>query len=81
VVADMIKTAAERTQALVTTHSPDLLNRFNIHDVAVMSRLEEDPKVQWHRPENRKTLVQMLKAVSGESIGDLHRSGELEVIS
>ena len=78
VVADMIKTAAERTQVLVTTHSPDLLNRFDLADIAVMSRINEGPKATWHRPSDRKTLVQMLKTVTGETLGDLHRSGELE---
>ena len=78
VVAEMIKTAAERTQVLVTTHSPDLLNCFDIADVAVMARSEDDAKVAWHRPANRKTLVEMLKNVTGETLGDLHRSGELE---
>ena len=78
IVAEMIKTAAERTQVLVTTHSPDLLNCFDIADVAVMARNEDDAKVAWHRPANRKTLVQMLDNVTGETLGDLHRSGELE---
>ena len=78
VVAEMIKTAAERTQVLVTTHSPDLLNCFDIADVAVMARNEDDAKVAWHRPANRKTLVRMLNNVTGETLGDLHRSGELE---
>ena len=78
VVAEMIKTAAERTQVLVTTHSPDLLNCFDIADVAVMARNEDDAKVAWHRPANRKTLVEMLNNVTGETLGDLHRSGELE---
>ncbi len=78
VVAEMIKTAAERTQVLVTTHSPDLLNCFDIADVAVMARNADDAKVVWHRPANRKTLVQMLKDISSETLGDLHRSGELE---
>lgn len=78
VVADMIKTAAERTQVLVTTHSPDLLNRFDLADIAAMSRIGEAPKATWHRPADRKTLAQMLKAVTSETLGDLHRSGELE---
>lgn len=81
IVADMIKTASERTQVLVTTHSPDLLNRFSIEDIAVMSRSDESPKAKWHRPADRKTLVQMLKVVTGETIGDLHRSGELEAMA
>lgn len=78
VVADMIKTASERTQVLVTTHSPDLLNRFGLSDIAVMSRISEGPRAAWRRPADRKTLAQMLKAVTGETLGDLHRSGELE---
>ncbi|MDE2722041.1 MAG: AAA family ATPase [Gemmatimonadota bacterium] len=78
IVAGMIKVAAERTQVLVTTHSPDLLNCFEIANVAVMARDIDDAKVVWHRPANRKTLVQMLKDVSSETLGDLHRSGELE---
>ena len=78
IVAEMIKTAAERTQVLVTTHSPDLLNCFDIADVAVMARDADDAKVVWHRPANRKTLVEMLNNVTGETLGDLHRSGELE---
>jgi len=80
IVADMIKTASERTQVLVTTHSPDLLNRFDITDVAVMTRDEEAVKAKWHRPSDRKSLVQMLKSVEGETLGDLHRSGELEAL-
>ena len=78
IVAEMIKTAAERTQVLVTTHSSDLLNCFDIADVAVMARNADDAKVAWYRPANRKTLVQMLDNVTGETLGDLHRSGELE---
>ena len=78
IVAEMIKTAAERTQVIVTTHSPDLLNCFDIADVAVMARNTDDAKVAWHRPANRKTLVQMLNNITGETLGDLHRSGELE---
>ena len=78
VVAEMIKTAGERTQVLVTTHSPDLLDCFDLADVAVMARNADDAKVVWHRPADRQTLVQMLKKVTGETLGDLHRSGELE---
>ena len=80
IVAEMIKTAAEHTQVLVTTHSPDLLNCFDIADVAVMARNADDAKVVWHRPANRKTLVQMLENVTDETLGDLHRSGELEAV-
>ena len=47
-------------------------------DVAVMARDSDNAKVVWHRPANRKTLVEMLNNVTGETLGDLHRSGELE---
>lgn len=78
IVSEMIKTAAERTQVLVTTHSPDLLDCFDIGDVAVMARDKDEAKAVWYRPANRKTLVEMLKDVSGGTLGDLHRDGELE---
>jgi predicted ATPase len=78
IVGDLIKSAAERTQVLVTTHSPDLLNRFGLEDIAVMARAPDAPRAVWHRPADRKTLVRMLEEVSGETLGDLHRSGELE---
>jgi predicted ATPase len=78
IVADMIKTASEKTQVLVTTHSPDLLNRFDLDDIAVMSR--DGPHAIWRRPGNRSSLRQMLAGVTGETIGDLHRTGELEAI-
>jgi len=78
VVADMIKEGAERTQVLVTTHSPDLLNCFDIEDVAVMVRPENELRTIWHRPSNRESLKRLLQDVMGDSLGDLHRSGELE---
>jgi len=80
IVADLIKTASERMQVLVTTHSPDLLNQFEITNLAVMTRDLEAVKAKWHRPSDRKSLVEMLKSVQGETLGDLHRSGELEAL-
>jgi len=78
IVADMIKTASEKPQVLVTTHSPDLLNCFDIDNIAVMAR--DENKITWQRPGNRKSLKKMLKNVEGDSLGDLHRSGELEAL-
>ena len=78
IVAEMIKAAAERTQVLVTTHSPDLLDCFDLDDVAVMARDEDEARSIWYRPSNRSTLIEMLKDVTGDTLGDLHRSGELE---
>jgi predicted ATPase len=79
VVADMIKTASEKTQVIVTTHSPDLLNCFELGDIAVLAR--EDERTIWGRPGTRDSLRKMLENVAGETIGDLHRSGELEAMT
>jgi predicted ATPase len=79
VVADMIKTAAEKTQVLVTTHSPDLLNCFSLDDLAVMAR--DEARILWYRPATRQTLRELLQPVTGETLGDLHRSGELEAMA
>lgn len=78
IVSDMIKTASEKTQVLVTTHSPDLLNCFDIDSIAVMAR--DENKITWQRPGDRESLKIMLKNVEGDSLGDLHRSGELEAL-
>ena len=79
IVADMLKAAAEETQVLVTTHSPDLLNHFALDDVAVMVR--EESRARWYRPSTRQTLKVLLESVEGQSLGDLHRSGELEALA
>jgi len=79
IVGDMIKTAAEERQVVVTTHSPDLLNCFGLEHVAVMKR--EGNKALWYRPGSRETLRQMLESVTGETLGDLQRSGELEAMA
>ena len=79
IVADMIKSASEKTQVLVTTHSPDLLNCFGLDDIAVIAR--QGSKVVWHRPRTRETLRELLQPVTGETLGDLHRSGELEALA
>ncbi|MBM4030711.1 MAG: DUF2813 domain-containing protein [Planctomycetes bacterium] len=78
IVADMLKSAAEESQVLVTTHSPDLINRFSLDEVAVLIR--EGNRVRWFRPSSRPTLRTLLESVEGERLGDLHRSGHLEAI-
>ena len=65
-------------QVLVTTHSPDLLNYLSLDDIAVMIR--EQNRVRWFRPSSRATVRKLLESVEGETLGDLHRSGELEAI-
>jgi len=78
IVADIIKTGSERTQVLVTTHSPELLQCFDLEQIAVMTR--EDTRIGWYRPRTRESLRTMLEAVEGDTLADLHRSGELEAM-
>ncbi|MCY4264024.1 MAG: AAA family ATPase, partial [Gammaproteobacteria bacterium] len=78
IVSDMIKESAAHTQVLITTHSPDLLDCFDINDTAVMARAQDELKTTWHRPSSRKGLVQLLNSTTEDSLGDMHRSGELE---
>ena len=78
IVADMIKAASERTQVLVTTHSPELLDCFELDDIAVMARMEDEMKTLWHRPAGKESLKRMLQQTMGPTLGELHRSGELE---
>lgn len=79
IVADMIKMGAERTQVLVTTHSPQLLQCFGLDQVAVMTR--EDGRAKWYRPRTRESLREMIETVGGDTLADLHRSGELEAMA
>lgn len=78
IVADVIRSASERTQVLITTHSPQLLNAFALKDVAVMVR--EGARAVWKRPGDRKALRQMLDSQIGGTLGELHAAGELEAL-
>ncbi len=79
IVADMVRSAASRTQVLLTTHSPSLLDAFDLEDVAVVAR--EEAAVSWHRPGSRTSLRRMLDAQVGGTLGELHASGELEAMA
>jgi len=79
IVADVIRSASQRTQVLVTTHSPQLLNSFSLEDIAVMTR--EAARAAWYRPGTRDSLRKMLESQLGGTLGELHASGELEALS
>lgn len=79
IVASMIRAAAEKTQVLVTTHSPQLLNSLKLSEIAVMTR--ENSTAKWFRPGSRTSLQKMLDSNLGGTLGDLHTSGELEAIA
>jgi hypothetical protein len=40
--------------------------------------LREESRVHWYRPSSRPTLRKLLESVEGETLGELHRTGELE---
>ncbi len=77
IVADMLKGLAERTQLIVLTHSPELLNGFELDDIAVMTK--DECGCHLHRPTDRKQLHYLLGPTVGETMGGLHVSGELEI--
>jgi len=77
IVADMLKGLAERTQVIVLTHSPELLNGFELDDIAVMTK--DESGCHLHRPADRGQLRYLLGPTVGETMGGLHMSGELEI--
>lgn len=79
IVADLVRSASERTQVLITTHSPQLLNAFSLDDIAVLTR--DGTRAAWYRPRDRETLRKMLESQLGGTLGDLHSSGELEALA
>jgi len=76
ILATWIKKAARKTQVIVTTHSPDLLDHFtdNLEDVICFCREKSDfvPK-----PLSRQRLSKALQ--EGWQLGDLYRVGEPDV--
>lgn len=75
VLATWIKSAAERTQLIVTTHSPDLLDQFTdrIEDVAVF---EPVPGDDFHYTINRLDKEALSQWFEREwELGDMYRMG------
>lgn len=77
ILGELIKAAAENVQVMIITHSPELLDSFSLSQIAVMRRTSESV-VTWDRPDKSASLRKLLSDVEGETIGALHRSGELE---
>jgi predicted ATPase len=74
IVAEFAKAAAERTQVILTTHSPDFLDCFSDHpEVTTVVQCEEGRTVLRHLDEER--LAAWLEQYR---LGELFRSGELE---
>jgi len=74
IIAEYAVAAAERTQVIFTTHSPDFLSAFR----------ETAPTVTTFQWENGQTILRVLEKeylddwLKEYSLGELYRSGELE---
>ena len=78
ILAEWIKRAAQKTQIIVTTHSPDLLDHFTdqLDDSGYIYTFQQDPESQNHfRPKrlDRDTVSGWLE--DGWQLGDLYRVG------
>ncbi len=78
VLADLLNEFSRRTQVIITTHSPDLIDQItdyrNVESLRIVELLEGETTV-------RKVLDAQKEAVKGHlfSPGELHRMGELEL--
>ncbi|MDX2129905.1 MAG: AAA family ATPase [Chloroherpetonaceae bacterium] len=75
ILAEMIKNKSEESQVIITTHSPELLNYFDLEDVVALER--EDGKTKFIRPSDKKELEQLLKSYE-YSLSDLWLTGKFE---
>ena len=51
-VADMMKYAAKQSQIIIATHSPHLLNQFELEDILVFEKDEDNSTVVHRVSEN-----------------------------
>ena len=78
ILAEWIKRAAQKTQVIVTTHSPDLLDHFTdqLDDDGYIYTFQQDSESQNHfRPKrlDRETVSGWIE--DGWQVGDLYRVG------
>jgi predicted ATPase len=78
-LAEWIKNAAARTQVIITTHSPDLLDKFTdcLENVHVFESSNSEQTLFHVKPLSRERLQDRLD--EGWELGDLYRVGEPEV--
>jgi predicted ATPase len=78
VLAGLLQLASQRTQVLVATHSPYLLSRFSLKEIAAMRK--EGGGAQFVRPSSSEALRQMVSELGSDEIARLHFSDELETL-
>lgn len=74
-LADLIKAKAEESQIIILTHSPELLNHFQLDEVIVAVR--EEGKTRFERPKNNESLRALLQGYEF-SMSDLWMSGKFD---
>ena len=78
ILAEWIKRAAQKTQVIVTTHSPDLLDHFTdqLDDGGYIYTFQQDPESQNHfRPKRLDRDIVSGWLEEGWQLGDLYRVG------
>lgn len=78
-LAEWIKNAAARTQVIITTHSPDLLDKFTdrLENVHVFEASNPEQTLFHVKTLSRERLQERLD--EGWELGDLYRVGEPEI--
>lgn len=79
VLAAALRELAERTQVIVTTHSPLLLSQFRLSEIAVMRK--EHGGAVFRRPSSNAQLAEELADMTGDEIMRMHINDELEARS
>ena len=72
IIADLLKDASERTQIIIATHSPELINYFEPENVVIVE--SENGMSSLRRLDNRPELTRWLKDFT---MGELWLTGEL----
>ncbi len=74
-LVDLIKAKSAESQIIISTHSPELLNHFQLDDVIVAVR--EEGKTRFERPKNHESLHALLQRYEF-SMSDLWMSGKFD---
>lgn len=75
ILANWIKQASQKTQIIISTHSPDLLDYFTDCADDVICFEKTQPKGHFKAQKLPKTIIQD-KIAEGWQLGDLYRTGE-----
>jgi predicted ATPase len=79
VLAGLFRLFSQKSQVLISTHSPYFLSQFPLEQIAVMRK--EDGQGKFKRPSNSAALRREIKELGTEALAQLYVSDELEVRS